>query len=1350
MLQLTKHYYKPHIEEIKHRLKAAKDLGNASADEWIKGLEAEGKDRLSEVIRWEQWEAKGGLRKVNPRPHQRAAMTQGQTNLSFKTLDTKGGPNSERSTPLGMRIPSRLSGDSGSPASASPIHYPYFHQPPSSKLYLSLRQHYFANFFEASVSTPWTTAVPHAENSLPRNPMSISQLRPERNLRDVNEAKAARRAEIERRCAALDPPLLPSVLAHMETFQAAMQISQPLSDHAWQVLKPRLLTQRAYAERKEKDRLEQSQILQAEYKQRRQQEAQLKETKESLDREWASIQTPIRSRIGELADEIINNTWAYGKSVTKDNCAKFAADVLLYVHQRFYDEVAQENKDSILNGEEYKDANPNLPTSRILILENMKWLFDTKIKPLTEHFQKELFLCNGCDNFKFYGLDSVVQHYAAKHTHDLSLGNQVVHWRAEWPKHPPFHPEPSVAKAAYYKIPTPLGTSLQPVKQEGYAPVSYPVSQSAYNGSQYSPRSYQESYGQDHQQEKHPSLSFTQTFPHAIPGVPGQVQEFQQNPNFGGAYNALQTTYANAVSASNGPQPTRFGQLLPTDNQVISRYAKTNSCLQDQRSTGLPGYDYFSRNHGGASIPQHQSNSQPKTLSFQRSYPEHNRDLIGQALELYQPQIEEIAKYAREVWFATSGIKDIPQSVRIFVVIQHMVARFKAVFPNEPSLAMFIDGLDHSQLMRPIRSLNGLACKVCVTGGSSTSGEPLPIGDRRLYTLPHLLNHFRTAHMETTPTFNGSIGVIESSRLDWKLDMIELPEEPLIADLINAPGLDDTKLDLIARVFPGVFPSPLPRMGIASNIGPVPVYSESFDRGTRSLSKVGPEAFRVSPSRHEGRLEDQQFNRSYSSYREISQPARSSEPPGEDEYDPHRPALPSVVSSIHTRKPAMAPSTDNTTPSTLKSRQDTYSMVSEAIERPEPVYNIPPSRRVIGIHDASPYYEQSNRTRSRASYQDVVRPLAEDRFGDEHAAHREQPLDENPNRNNTAVDASTKHKDISEDGEVVDRSTSFKPMQRSLSSNEEANAADQFLDNLVSSPDLNSGHRIIPFDREGSRSIARREEMPQDRNRMKHVDANEESQGWRAELAVGQKQELDPAGSMRDNPSIQRVYEENCPPRRCYDQHHRSPSQLQHTPNVSRIGRRSTETFAAYEAPQHTVGDNRYEMRGRVEVPRISDGPFHVATHPRYRSRSMSPRPLPLSTTYYRTRSPGEDYRHEPIYHIRSPTLRKDAQRIISYDYPVQDRYEYYDERNMPHNQLRPRVEYVPVRFRESAPIEPSRFVLTQPTEMRPQSDYVRLDRGHPGEPVYERHGQLYHADPSPVFSQQGYGAPTFSPGYRY
>jgi len=92
-----------------------------------------------------------------------------------------------------------------------------------------------------------------AAEPLPRR--SFAQPKHETTKDEVAELKAARRTEIERRCMLLEPPITSNVLGHMASFQAAIQIGQPLSDSAWEVLKPRLLSQRGEAGRQENDRL---------------------------------------------------------------------------------------------------------------------------------------------------------------------------------------------------------------------------------------------------------------------------------------------------------------------------------------------------------------------------------------------------------------------------------------------------------------------------------------------------------------------------------------------------------------------------------------------------------------------------------------------------------------------------------------------------------------------------------------------------------------------------------------------------------------------------------------------------------------------------------------------------------------------------------------------------------------------------------------------------------------------------------------------------------------------------------------------------------------------------------------
>lgn len=242
----------------------------------------------------------------------------------------------------------------------------------------------------------------------------------------------------------LNPPITAGVLAHMASFQAAIQIIQPLDDGAWEVLKPRLLSQRGEAEQRENDRIAQTRVVQERFDERRFQDLQAKtDPKDLVDREWDDIQAPLRARIGGYADEIIRDGWNGGEKVSHETAPLFAAEVLIYIRKRFYAEVAKDEAAVRATGREPEIDPPNGPYTRKLILENMKWVFDTKIKPHTEPYRKELFLCNACEYAsKFYGFEGVIQHFAAKHTSALSVGSVVVHWKSEWPEYPPFNPDP--------------------------------------------------------------------------------------------------------------------------------------------------------------------------------------------------------------------------------------------------------------------------------------------------------------------------------------------------------------------------------------------------------------------------------------------------------------------------------------------------------------------------------------------------------------------------------------------------------------------------------------------------------------------------------------------------------------------------------------------------------------------------------------------------------------------------------------------------------------------------------------------------------------------------------------------
>lgn len=61
-LNLTKYYFEPHIQAMKREFDDVKALGSATAEEWVKGLETNGKEKLADAARWEQWDMSGGLK----------------------------------------------------------------------------------------------------------------------------------------------------------------------------------------------------------------------------------------------------------------------------------------------------------------------------------------------------------------------------------------------------------------------------------------------------------------------------------------------------------------------------------------------------------------------------------------------------------------------------------------------------------------------------------------------------------------------------------------------------------------------------------------------------------------------------------------------------------------------------------------------------------------------------------------------------------------------------------------------------------------------------------------------------------------------------------------------------------------------------------------------------------------------------------------------------------------------------------------------------------------------------------------------------------------------------------------
>lgn len=595
----------------------------------------------------------------------------------------------------------------------------------------------------------------------------------------------------------LSPPLTSAILAHMGSFQAAIQIIQPLTDGAWEVLKPRLLSQREDA----LQRLAQSRVLQDQINNLQQGHQSM--LNGDLGDQWDELQAPLRARIGGYADETIRDGWGAGQKVSKDNCSVFAAQVLVYVRKRFYAELAKDEAAARATGREPVMDPTNGPYTRKLTLDNMKWVFETKIKPHTDVYRKELFLCSECEGNKLYGFEGVIQHYAAKHTTALSLGSVVVHWKAEWPENTPFNPEPPTGKstASYHATAVPITGPFPvaaPPRNYGYgayqqAPVSAPMQVPIVPYYQTNSMPY---YG-NHQTGEHYSAQQNTTYaaPQPYPGASYQAPHYD-GPVNNVAYNEQPQDY----SQQRFPPTTQA--YYPPPTQVVAASPV-------------------------APVPLTQSLYPPQAGLFNHNPPTHGQQVVPvpavvppprQAVPLlktadYKAQLQDVARNAKDVWDSINGLKDIPGSAKVATIIYHVLKRSEFRFPEEPPLSMIIDGLTSNKDMRKIRNINGLLCKACgleSRGSTSTS-------KKKHYSFPQLVAHFNSVH-----EYGGSRG----QNLNWTEDMIELPDFARLATAVKK-GKSDSRIKLITDALPEILaPPPSPKMENDKVIGSVSTPSD--------------------------------------------------------------------------------------------------------------------------------------------------------------------------------------------------------------------------------------------------------------------------------------------------------------------------------------------------------------------------------------------------------------------------------------------------------------------------------------------------------------------------------------------
>lgn len=599
----------------------------------------------------------------------------------------------------------------------------------------------------------------------PHTPLP-TQGRLERTAEEATELKASRKAEIERRSLLLDPPLTADLLQHIPSFQAATQLVASLDDDAWERLKPRLVSQRADAEKILQSEREAESGAKKQAREEQRLEATLaaeKEARDRVDKNWEEVQASLRAKIAGYADEVVRDSWAKGRKVTRENCSRFAVDSLVYVRKQFYAGVANDAAAARAAGKTPVTDPPEGPFTQKLTLENMKWIFDTKFKPHTEPLRKEIFYCNGCQgSYKSFGFEGVIQHYAAKHTGALSLGSIVVHWRAEWPEHPPFRATARPAKAPFHPHASsgfaanggaPLPTSYSYPPPPGTVPAPLPPAYPPAAGYGYTPPTY------NNQFQQQPPLT------HPYQPQPAAPPPFASQPGY-----ESQPSYANPPAHYPGYQPPPMPFATPAVEQA-------------------PGYQWSQGGHYDYQPGPYQGSnaSLPFAPPQAPAYP-----------DLHRAKMDDIARNSREVWRVLGDIRDLPGNVRVFVTLHHLVKRFRAKFYETPSLSMFIDGLSNNKEMRPVRNVNGLVCKACHLGlGNAASVER----ERTDFSLPQLANHFQSKHIEPMQRMQAA-----SAPLDWVVDMVLVPDHAVTPSL--ASSANEPQKALLSAALPDAFTQP--------------------------------------------------------------------------------------------------------------------------------------------------------------------------------------------------------------------------------------------------------------------------------------------------------------------------------------------------------------------------------------------------------------------------------------------------------------------------------------------------------------------------------------------------------------
>lgn len=609
--------------------------------------------------------------------------------------------------------------------------------------------------------------------------------KPQRDQGEIQAVLAQKKAEIERRCLELDPPIHPDALPFMASYHNAMKIIRPMDDASWDFLRPLLLNQREAAEelahQKQADLAALQSTIPSDYQE------DTRPAREVFTEEYQCAQEPLRKKLGDYADEFVANQWG-SQTIHKDNSARFATGLLQYVYWRYEDAKSKGELATTLDppGNGSGKATQWKP---FLSLDNMKWVYDNKVRHRTDPHRRDLFVCVDCvddPKAKPFAFEGLIQHYGAKHTTDFSRNNIVVHWQtAAWPDEPPFATDPSLYTSSHQDK---AGRKGAPRKSNGHAQNNV-------------------EHGRGEAQR-----------------TPSATKLLSENPYFSpGAY----------------PPPQHAYDPL---NSGASQY---------------PGYGYNDAQYPAASWGQPFPSAVPAAPEIDTSD---------------NAQSDKLASDAREIWDALEGVRDMIVATKVHTAIHHAAKRFRAHFGFAPSLDTLTAVLAYNAKIRPIKNATSLYCKSCVAqapGGIGQKSYYERTLSAKTWNISSLSTHWNIVHKH------------ESNHPDWTKDMLDIPENKLVRQLLRAPGMDDTKLALVADAFPLAFAFPLPTIGVIPEVAANGSAPSLANRLLGRMNKQPPQGKKRKKSQveHNGKRQRDGSD---------SDPLPEAK---DDEYDPRRPAF---------------------------------------------------------------------------------------------------------------------------------------------------------------------------------------------------------------------------------------------------------------------------------------------------------------------------------------------------------------------------------------------------------------------------------------------------------------------------